>query len=259
MKKKYASISDQLRALKPSSDGINKKVQPSLYSKSFTPKKQGTPCADPYSGYLFFYFKNEQDAKAISDELWDTASLSSKAAWCEICDHFHLVDQNGIKLTSKEKVTFNPSGNRIYYDKCTRCTSNTGAFKAIFKNAISAQEALESLPIEIPYPMYLYECPRGNGFHLTKNSPQYGSNYIAMIAQKKIAAEIVQNSKKLSSNKSTIDQVPKSKLPYIVRNSEIAAEKAPEKKYICVGCGWKNQDNRLKCAACGELGPYISS
>jgi ribosomal protein L37E len=259
MKKKYASISDQLSAFKPSSEATSKKEISYSYSKSLTPVKKETPCIDPYSGYLFFYFKNEKDAKSICDDLWDTASLSSKASWCEICDHFHLVDPNGLKLTSKEKVSFQPSGKRIYHDRCPSCTSSNGFPKAIFHNAVSARDALESLPIEIPYPMHLYVCPKGHGNHLTKNPVQYGSNYIATIAQRKVAADMLQNSNRPSSNKSAINQERQNKLPHIVRDTDVMADQAPVKKYICLGCGWKNQDNKLKCAACGELGPYISS
>ncbi len=244
MKKKYASIADQLSTLKPKSRSLSKERQLSTYSKSWTPEKKDTPCVDPYSGYLFFSFTNEEEAKIIADELWDTASLSSKPSLCEICSHFHLTDPNGLKLTSKEKFVFKPSGKRISYDRCPVCTSNNGSQKAIFKNINIARDALHSIPLDIPYPMYLYECPKGHGFHLTKNSPRKGSNYIATITQIKASDETIKN-------------------PQIVRKPTATALERDNKnlfeiKYVCSGCGWKNQDNTLKCAACGELGPYIT-
>lgn len=222
------------------------------------------PCKDMFSEFLFLHFKSEALAKTYSDQLWDTASISSSPNKCHACSYFHLLDVNGLRLLSSEEKIYkydSTTKKRIPLKRCQSCLSSTGIPKAIFTNLEEAQRDLEHLGFEVKHPMYAYRCPHGMGIHLTKQEPTKTSRYLGIILQNKLAKTLRDRNKSatLNTEKVNVENIvatkaePKKDLPIPVSK----AENSLPPKFHCLSCGYKNNyDSELKCAWCNELGPY---
>lgn len=222
------------------------------------------PCKDMFSEYLFLYFESEALAKTYSDQLWDTASISSSSTKCHVCSYFHLVDINGLRLVSTEEKIYkydSSTKKRTSLKRCESCVSSNGIPKAIFPDLEEAQHDLEHLGFEVKHPMYAYRCPHGMGIHLTKQEPIRASNYLGVVLQKKLAKALREKERSLKNpvEKRTESSVENVKSLPSSEKTEVdkKTEKSLSGKFKCLSCGWKNNyDTKLKCAWCQKLGPY---
>jgi hypothetical protein len=224
----------------------------------------GAPCKDMFSDFLFLYFSTEAEAKIYSDQLWDTASISSSPIRCNKCSKFHLVDINGLRLVSDEEKTYkydSSTRKRIPLKRCQSCLSSNGIPKAIFSDIEEAQLDLEHLGFEVKHPMYAYKCPHGMGIHLTKQEPTGARSYLGLVLQKKFAKSLREKEKPIKNavEKRTEDHARNIKSEPITDQAEIdkKSESSSSGKFKCLSCGWRNNyETTLKCAWCQELGPY---
>ena len=221
-------------------------------------------CKDIFSEFLFLYFSTEAKAKIYSDQLWDTASISSSPIRCNKCSKFHLVDINGLRLVSDEEKTYrydSSTRKRMPLKRCQSCLSSNGIPKAIFPDLEEAQHDLEHLGFEVKHPMYAYRCPHGMGIHLTKQEPTRASNYLGAVLQKKLAKTLREKERSLKNPVEKRSESPVENVKSLPSSEKTEVDKKTEKsfsgKFKCLSCGWKNNyDTKLKCAWCQELGPY---
>lgn len=254
------------------SEQLTKRPQRLATQKPHSPRREDTsattitdaPCKDMFSDFLFLYFSTEAKAKIYSDQLWDTASISSSPIRCNKCSKFHLVDINGLRLVGNEEKIYkydSSTRKRIPLERCQSCLSSNGIPKAIFPNLEKAQLDLEYLGFEVKHLMYAYKCPHGRGIHLTKQEPTRTKNYLGVVLQKKFAKALREKEKPVTTyvEKRTENQAKNIKLEPITDQSEIdkKVKSSLSGKFKCLSCGWKNNyETKSKCGWCQELGPY---
>ncbi len=148
------------------------------------------PCFDMWTKFLLLRYQLQKDAIDARENLWSVASISSSEAHCSKCGNFHLYDINGFGLTSRERLDVHVSYERepissyVRREICPECISSNGAPKTIFKDLKDAQDAIDSLTVNLDSPQWPYECPIGNGIHLTKVAPKNSDGQLGKISQK---------------------------------------------------------------------------
>lgn len=226
--------------------------------------KSSLPCKDLTSDYLFLRFETEDAAIEYREQLWDSASISSKEIVCERCGGYHLSDVYGLRLIGKEKSPkqlhqYKYQKNFSVREKCTICVSAEGKPKAIFKNIPDAQDSLDSLSFDVPHEMYAYTCPALQGIHLTKQLPRVYNKTIATLRQSRFI-ELSYNEPKIIITRSVAPNEDKAKKAIKIAGSpnNIDATKVSKSKYLlCLSCNYRgNLYIDRKCAFCGKLGPY---
>ena len=227
--KKGKSLADQLH-------GLRKSVPTSTRRKHEEAVFRAEGCTDRTTGLALISFKAESAATLETEALWNTSSVSTSVVLCERCSLFHLLDEQGLPLVEKsrraaclsEEEGAHESARQVR-SRCPNCRSGTGDSKAIFKSVAEAQAALDDLRVRIPHILDAYYCPHGNGIHLTKQSPRRFGEHVAALFQRK-----------------STEQVPATESTLV-----------PGQPFKCVSCGYtRNLRSDLKCAWCGELGPY---
>jgi hypothetical protein len=148
------------------------------------------PCFDIWTKFLLLRYQLQKDAIDARENLWSVASISSSEAYCSKCGNFHLYDINGFGLTSRERLDVHVSYERepisryIRREICPECISSNGTPKTIFMDLKDAQDAIDSLTVNLDSPQWAYECPIGNGIHLTKVAPKNSDGQLGKISQK---------------------------------------------------------------------------
>jgi len=236
--------------------------QTKTYSKIII--KSSLPCKDLTSNYLLLRFETENAAVEYREQLWDSASISSKELVCERCGGYHLLDVYGLRLVGKEKLQkklhqYIYQKNFSVREKCSICVSAEGKPKAIFKSLRDAQDSLDSLSFDVPHDMYAYNCPALQGVHLTKQSPRIYSQTILTLRQSRFI-ELLDNEPKVIITRSVVpneDKVKKT-LKIVGSSNEIDMTKVSKSKYLlCLACNHRgNLYTDRKCGFCGKLGPY---
>ena len=173
-------------------------------------------CTDRTTGLALISFKAESAATLETEALWNTSSVST------------LVEKSRRAACLSEEEGAHESARQVR-SRCPNCRSGTGDSKAIFESVAEAQAALDDLRVRIPHILDAYYCPHGNGIHLTKQSPRRFGEHVAALFQRK-----------------STEQVPATESTLV-----------PGQPFKCVSCGYtRNLRSDLKCAWCGELGPY---
>jgi hypothetical protein len=247
---------------KPETDNFQKNIN--AKEKNDDVSKSFAPCKELTSDFLLLTFKSIDSAIIYREQLWDSASISTKVFLCRKCSKYHLHDIQGLPIAGKEtfislalSLEDKPYLERRY--RCSSCTSSEAKPKAIFNDLLDAQRSLDQLSIDVTHTMYAYICPMGEGLHLTKSAPRKTSGHIGTLRQSRF------NSKKtaLPTASSLEPKVLSKKIEtdsdQILQTIRTAnkQESHKEKRLICLSCNYKlNLYPDRKCAMCENFGPY---
>lgn len=149
------------------------------------------PCIDYSTKFLLLRYQSESDAIDARENLWSIASISSSEDYCTKCGNYHLYDLYGLGLTSTKRLDVRVSFERepisryVRREICPECVSSDGRPKTVFTDLIDAQDAIDSLNINLDSPQWAYECPIGKGVHLTTKAASRNSDkQLGKISQK---------------------------------------------------------------------------
>jgi hypothetical protein len=264
MKNSQKSLAEQLSSLKKDFSENNSGGQANVKTKKDDVAKSFAPCKELTSDFLLLTFKVIDSAIIYREQLWDSASISTKVFLCRKCSKYHLHDVQGLPIAGKE--TFNSLAlsleDKPYLEKryrCSSCTSSEAKPKAIFNDLLDAQRSLDQLSIDVTHTMYAYICPIGEGLHLTKSAPRNTSGHIGALRQSRFnskkTAQPTESSLEPKVLSKKIKTVPDRTLETIT--SAHKQESHKEKRLICLSCNYKlNLYSDRKCAMCESFGPY---
>ena len=222
------------------------------------------PCFDDLTKKTYLSYSSRDDAIRACEDLWSTSSKSTSIKKCERCLKYHLLDALGFGLTSGEKLDLDEhkSGTTQSADlirpKCSKCLSSDQKAKTIFKNYSDAQDYINSLPMRIDHGFAAYNCPHGNGIHLTKNTLLKRNQQIGLIYQE---PPKVRDVPRLKDKLKVLTALAREK--HLLEQAELVkiAELTPEAAggyYRCPKCDheWTFHDLHETYCKCGGKGPF---
>ena len=222
------------------------------------------PCIEVSTSLLFLKYETKDEVLRVKDELWTKSKASYKERLCTDCNSWHLFDIFGHGLTGNQRLTYRqthhrePIGDHRGREKCSFCKSTSGKSKTIFENLLEAQQVIDSLTEPLEYPLWAYKCPHGHGIHLTKKAHEQSIGLVSQKGVTRTTYEIVEvrpSAQVLASVKPPIfNRSENNQSDSISSPAKVSSEMT---RIVCQSCGYKlNRDPRLKCAYCGQPGPY---
>lgn len=227
-------------------------------------KSTEIPCIEVSTSLLFLKYETKDEVLRIKDELWTKSKASYKERLCTGCNSWHLFDDFGRGLTGNQRLTYRQTHHRELIGdhrgrgKCSFCKGTSGKSKTIFENLLEAQQVIDSLTERLEYPLWAYKCPHGHGTHLTKKAQEQSIGLISQKGVTRTTYEIVEVRTPAQIlapvNPPTHNRIEKNKSDFISSPAKVSTEMG---RIVCQSCGYKlNRDPLLKCAFCGQPGPY---
>ena len=141
---------------------------------------------------------------------------------------------------------------------CPRCVGSDGMKKVSYTNISDAQNYINSISVRVDYPLAAYNCPHGNGVHLTKNVHLKPGQQVGLVFQEppEVRNVLGLNNKlkiltELAIKKHQLEKAELAKIQELLPG-------AGSGYYICPKCSheWSFYDIRESICECGDKGPF---
>lgn len=112
-----------------------------------------TQCTSARTGKPLCTYQCRFSAQQAADQARINFGRAMVPYQCDRCNHWHLC----------------PEDRHTPSEPCHYCTSGEGKPKQLYSSENDAQKRADCLRMERGIVLYVYECPRQRGWHLTKS------------------------------------------------------------------------------------------